>query len=575
MTMLPLQLPPGIVRGANPDDTPDRWYDGNLIRWRDGIMEPVGGWSRITKTPVGSTIRKVYQWRRNNNIAMTLLGCDSHLYADDSGTFVNVAPGNLTALTATSGGGYGTGTYGSQAYGAARSGSTGLTPTTNIWSVSAWGEDALAVASSDGRLFYYTSGSPATEVKTVGVYAISSISRTSNVVTVTTSTAHFLSVNDAVRIAGVTDTGFNTASATVTGVTNSTTFTFAQTAADATSSGGTVQDLSVPTGNRAVLVTPERHVVVLQAGGEPRRVAWSSRENYTDWNFASATNTAGFIDLQTETPLVAMCPVREGTLIWSGTRAFLLRYAGQPFIYGTDELGMTELYAPNAFAELDGRAVWMDKSGFSVYEGGLVRSIPCPLTDYVFSDIDPLYGPRVSHASLNGKFDEVWFFYPSNGSSECNRYIVWNYVDNWWSMGSLNRTAAIAAGVNNFPIMAGTDKHLYQHENGWYYDGFECANNVFIASGTLNLPGDEASWAINQVVPSNGGNYNLTKYTFFSRQTPNGTERTFGPYYSRNDGYVDTRVSGRDVRVRICANAAGDWSIGRLRLKVGAGGARR
>lgn len=607
MAILPLQLPPGIVRGANPDDAPDRWYDGNLIRWRDGVMEPVGGWSRITSSPLGSTPRKIYQWRRNNNLAMMLVGCENHLFADDSGKFTNVAPYDLNALTTTSVGGFGTGTYGSLTYGTPRPISTNLTPTATVWSISAWGEDALAVASSDGRLFYYTSGNPGVEVKTVGEFGITAISRVSNVVTVTTNLAHRLSSGDAVSILDVPVPSFNTTSVPVT-VTNDLQFTFAQTGPDASwsvtdafSSGqaksmvgnesgfaldftdnsyaigytARVRDISVPRGNRAVLVTPERHVLLLQADGQPRRVAWSSREDYTDWNFASATNTAGYLDLQTETPLLSMCAVREGTLIWSANRAFLLRYVGQPFVYGADELGSTNLYAPNAFAELDGRAVWMDKSGFSLYEGGVVRPLPCPLTDYVFSNIDPDFGPRVVHASVNGKFDEVWFFYPSNGSQECDRILIWNYVDDWWSMGTLGRTAAFPSGVNTNPLMAGSDKHIYLHEDGWMYDGFDCANNVYVASGTLNLPGDEANWAINQVIPSNGGNYNLTKYTFFTRQTPNGAERTFGPYYSRSDGYVDTRVSGRDVRVRICANAAGDWSIGRLRLKVGTGGARR
>lgn len=39
--------------------------------------------------------------------------------------------------------------------------------------------------------------------------------------------------------------------------------------------------------------------------------------------------------------------------------------------------------------------------------------------------------------------------------------------------------------------------------------------------------------------------------------------------------WMDTRVTGRDVRVKIGANAAGDWSIGRLRLKIGSAGGRR
>ena len=573
MTYMPIQLPPGIVRGANPDDAPGRWFDGNLIRWRDGVMEPVGGWSKVTTTALGSTARLIHQWKANNSLTMTLIGCDQHLYADDSGAYVDVTPAGFVALNSSAGGGYGASTYGSSTYGTPRTGTSSLTPRREAWTLANWGEDVLGVASSDGRLLYFDASSPTIDVTVVGVYAISTISRTSNVTTIVTSAPHNLTTADLVKIAGVTDATFNIASVSAT-VTNSTTFTYANAGSNGSSSGGSVQDLTVPTGNRAVVVTPERHAVLIGAGNQPRRVAWSSREDYTDFNFTSTTNTAGFLDLQVETNLVTGTGVREGTLIWSMNRVVLMRYVGLPFIYGFDELGTTSIYSPNSFAEFDGRCVWIDSSGFMIYEGGSMKPLTCPLTDYIFSDIDPLYGPRVSHASINGKFDEVWFYYPSNGSTECDRYVVWNWAENWWSMGTLARTAAIGAGVGAFPLMTGTDNHLYQHEYGWTYDAFDCANNIFIASGTINLPGVEQSMNITQVVPSNGGNYALTKYTLFTRMTPNGAERQFGPYYSRSDGYVDTRATGRDVRIRICANDAGDWSIGRLRMKISAGGRR-
>ena len=608
MTFIPLQLPPGIVRGANPDDAPGRWYDANLIRWREGVMEPVGGWTPVTETPLPSIPRRLHQWRMNNGTLRTLAGSNEHLWADESGNFYDVAPVGFSAFSSTAGaGGYGAGTYGSGTYGTPRTGSSSLTPIPGQWSFSNWGEDVLAVASWDGRILYYDASSPLSDAVPVGTYDITSIVRASNVVTVTTSAPHNLSTGNLVAITDVPISTFNIASVSVT-VTNATTFTYAQTGADASWSvsnqfplagsaavlgddvgfaldftddtyaftyAAKVRDLSVPITCRAVLVTPERHALVLQPNGEPRRVAWSSREDYTDWNFASTTNTAGFLDLQSETPLVTLGSVREGTLIWSSNRAFLLRYTGQPFIYGADELGTTRIYSPYAWAEFDGRCVWMDSSGFTLFEGGAMRPLQCPLTDFVFSNIDTTFGPRVAHAAVSGRFDEVWFFYPSTGQSECDRYVVWNYAENWWSMGALPRSAAFPAGPGSFPLMAATDGKLYQHENGWTYDAFSCANNVYVASGTINMPDAESALPILQLVPSNGGNYALTKYTFFSRLTPNGSERQFGPYYSRPDGYVDTRVTGRDVRLRICANAAGDWSIGRLRLKVGSGGGTR
>lgn len=575
MTIVPIQLPPGVVRGSNPDDMPGRWYEANLIRWREGFMEPVGGWSKVTSTPLGSVVRKLHQWRTNANVSMILAGADGGIYAQNDGAWTDVTPSNFTLLTdAGVNGGFGLSTYGSGTYGTPRTGNTAINQTNPGWMMDNWGEDVIAVASTDGRMLYYDATSPGADCVPVGVYSISSISRTSNVATVSTATPHNLSSGEAVRVEGVANTSFNGASVIVT-VTSTTQFTYSNTGADGSSSGGTVRDLTVPIGNRGVIVTPERHVLLLQCGGFPRRIGWSSREDYTDWNFSSTTNTAGFLDLQTETPLVSGVSVREGTLIWSQNRAFLLRYTGQPFIYGSDELGTTRLYANNAFAEFDGRAVWMDASGFMIYDGGTMRPLPCPLTDYVFSDIDPLYGPRTAHACVNGKYDEVWFFYPSNGATEPDRYIMWNWSEDWWSMGSMERTAGSRAGVGSYPIMAGADKHLYQHEMGWQYDAFECANNIYVVSGTLNLPDNEQNWTVQQLMPSNGGQADLTKYTIFTRMTPNGSERQFGPYYSRSDGYVDTRATGRDMRIRICANGAGDWSIGRIRMKVGSAGGRR
>jgi len=272
MTYMPIQLPPGIVRGANPDDAPGRWYDGSLIRWRDGVMEPVGGWSKVTTTALGSTARLIHQWKANNSLTMTLIGCDAHLYADNSGSYVDVAPADLVALNSSTGGGYGASTYGSSTYGTPRTGASSLTPRREAWTLANWGEDVLGVASSDGRLLYFDASSPSTDVTVVGVYAISTISRTSNVTTIVTSTPHNLTTADLVKIAGVTDATFNISSVSVT-VTNTTTFTYANTGTNGSSSGGSVQDLAVPTANRAVVVTPERHAVLIGAGNQPRRVA--------------------------------------------------------------------------------------------------------------------------------------------------------------------------------------------------------------------------------------------------------------------------------------------------------------
>src|SRR5262249_43993243 len=86
--------------------------------------------------------------------------------------------------------------------------------------------------------------------------------RSSNVVTITTTTAHGLSVGQAVLITGVADSSFN-GYFTVVSIPSSTTFTYAQSAANSTSGGGAalyanaLATVTVGTGIRGVGVNPE------------------------------------------------------------------------------------------------------------------------------------------------------------------------------------------------------------------------------------------------------------------------------------------------------------------------------
>ena len=64
---------------------------------------------------------------------------------------------------------------------------------------------------------------------------------------------------------------------------------------------------NAPTGNLSLLVTAERFLFALGAGGNPRKVQWCDREANTVWT-AAATNEAGDIELQT--PGQIMCGVQ-------------------------------------------------------------------------------------------------------------------------------------------------------------------------------------------------------------------------------------------------------------------------
>jgi len=338
--------------------------------------------------------------------------------------------------------------------------------------------------------------------------------------------------------------------------------------------------VGAPTGNNAVVVTDERHVMAIgQAGGSGtyRRIAWSSSEDTTDWNFASTTNTAGFIDLNSTSPLQKGVKVREGILVFSLSDVFLVTYVSLPYIYGASRISDTQLLHPDSIATFNGKAVWLDREGFKVYNAGVVSPLDCPILDDIMQEMDPVYGPFRIHACHNGVYPEIWFFYATTGETEANRYVIWSYAENWWAWGMLARSAMSPAEVYRYPYMGASDGNIYEHENGTSAAGMPMFQDTFAETGALGLGNGDGFIDVNQMLIATGFGFNSISVTAFSQMTPEGTERTFGPYSPRSDGYTDTRINGREARLRFNAVADGPWAVGKVRADVanGRGGSRR
>ena len=51
MPLLPIKLPPGFFRNATQYQAKNRWFDGNLVRFSEGRLRPIGGWQRLADSP--------------------------------------------------------------------------------------------------------------------------------------------------------------------------------------------------------------------------------------------------------------------------------------------------------------------------------------------------------------------------------------------------------------------------------------------------------------------------------------------------------------------------------------------
>jgi len=324
---------------------------------------------------------------------------------------------------------------------------------------------------------------------------------------------------------------------------------------------------NAPVSNRAILVTEERFLMCLGAGGNPRLVQWSDRENNTVWTPA-ATNEAGSLELQTTGRIQCGVRVQNQALILTDIDAHVATYSGPPYVFGIERIGTScGIVSTQAVAVVDKGAVWMGSRSFYTYSGGAVSEVNCEVADYVFSDINHSQISKVAAVS-NANFGEIWWFYPSANSNENNRYVVFNYNDNTWAIGVLARTSGVDAGVYRQPIIASaTDKKLYEHEIGFNYDGGE----PFAESGPIIMGNGDNVMSVTQMIPDEKTQGDVDA-TFKTRFYPNDVERSFGPFNMANP--TSLRFTGRQVRIRIEGVNADDWRVGINRLEVIQGGRR-
>ena len=324
---------------------------------------------------------------------------------------------------------------------------------------------------------------------------------------------------------------------------------------------------NAPVNNRSILVTEERFLMCLGAGGNPRLVQWSDRENNTVWS-PLATNEAGSLELQTNGVIECGVRVQNQALILTNIDAHVATYSGPPYVYGIERVGTAcGIVSNNAIGVVDKGAMWMGNRSFFYYSGGTVAEVDCEVADYVFSDINHGQISKVA-AVTNANFGEVWWFYPSSSSNENNRYVSYNYLNNTWAIGQISRTAGIDAGIFSHPIIASAvNKKLYEHEVGFNYDGVE----PFAESGPIIIGNGDNVMAVTQMIPDERTQGDVDA-TFKTRFYPNDLERSYGPFSMANP--TSMRFTGRQVRIRVEGSSLSDWRVGVNRLEVKQGGRR-
>jgi hypothetical protein len=227
-----------------------------------------------------------------------------------------------------------------------------------------------------------------------------------------------------------------------------------------------------PTVAKQIMVSDQdRHVIAFGCDGEssigtqdPLLIRFGSQESLIDFQ-TLPTNTAGELRISTGSEIVVAIQTKQQILVYTDVSLHGMQFLGPPFTFGLTEISRNITIAgPNAAVAVNDFVFWMGSKEFYVY-GGTVQRLPCTVLDYVFSDFNRDQIGKV-YSGHNSSYGEVWWFYPSKNSTTNDRYVIYNYQEKLWYFGTLERTAWVDRGINQYPIAASTDNKLYYHEFG-------------------------------------------------------------------------------------------------------------
>jgi hypothetical protein len=178
----------------------------------------------------------------------------------------------------------------------------------------------------------------------------------------------------------------------------------------------------------------------------------------------TVTNTAGFLRLQSGSRIVAAINSRQEMLIWTDTALTSMQFLGTQEVFGLQQLSHNiSIVGSNAIVGINNVVYWMGRDKFFTYSGR-VDALPCTLRQYIFGDIN--YGQsQLFFAGTNNEYNEIIWFYCSATSNEIDRYVIYNYNENIWYYGNLERTAWMDAGDLTNPT-AFDGGWVYNHETG-------------------------------------------------------------------------------------------------------------
>lgn len=324
--------------------------------------------------------------------------------------------------------------------------------------------------------------------------------------------------------------------------------------------------------------------------------------DFNNWTSADANENN-----ISSTKVVKGLPIRGGTtspagLFWTLDSVVRVTYSpqqvGNATLYWRYDLitQQSSILSSQCVIEYDGIFFWVGTDRFLMYNGVVQEVENKQNFNYFFDNLNYSQRQKV-WVSKVPRFGEIWWFFPSGDSTECNDAIIYNVRDKVWydagqAMGS-RRSAGVFSEVFRRPIWGGWDENgtggytLWQHETGTnevYTNQVNAIDSSFETCvigarmglvGAVEQPGDNVWTRIERIEPDfvqSGAMEVIVTGNGYAEDVPEPSDPyTFNPDTLK----VDMKEQRREMRLIFRSNTQnGNYFMGRVLLSIDTGDVR-
>jgi len=637
MPFIKLQFKPGVNRDQTDYSNEGGWFECDKIRFRSGYPQKLGGWVKASPTAFVGVCRQMWNWITTYSDNLLALGTNERVYIENGGVYYDITPFD-PALA-------GSNTF-------AVINTQRLVTVTTTTALPAWlgtGETVriagfvstlggISISELNGdRIITKTGANTFTFPTTTAATSNASVSGAGYTVQVEIEPGNAITVaglgwgagtwgRDTWGL-GASNGGVNLPQRDwwfdnfdndlVMNIRNGAGYWWERGAVDNPTTALaahaiTLQDYAtaqskdpdaVPDQIMQLLVSQQdRHLIAFGASPylstdfDPMLIRWAAQDSPGDWTPSEFTS-AGDIRVSRGSRIVRAVPTRQEVLVWTDSHLYTLQYLGTADVFGLQEYADNiSIASSRSMISIANIVYWMGKENFYAYTGR-VETLPCTLRDHVFNNINLNQTDQII-CGTNGQWNEVWWFYPTADSNYNNAYVIYNYIEQIWYYGSIDRTAWLDTSLRDFPLGANTpvtgnsvvvttgDGYLYNHENGANDDTLPI--DSYIQSSPFDIGDGDNFMLIRRIIPDvsfNGSTVASPEATLtvIPRNFPGGSaqsdaadsQRVIQTTANQYTDQVFMRARARQMAFKIRSENLGvQWQLGAPRLDARQDGSR-